>query len=117
LYFSHRAENIIEFSLNPPVIYVYSSGMGRCQYLRAHALPRKRSREKGRGGRQLWANDSIHNSPMLEPGRKRHPLSIIVVCKYESNHVPRDLLRMVLMVFIVLANPNSDGQPEPLSRF
>jgi hypothetical protein len=43
-------------------------------------LPPKRRREKGRGGRQLWANDSIHNTPMLEPGRKRHLLSILVLC-------------------------------------
>jgi hypothetical protein len=43
-------------------------------------LPAYRSREKGRGGRQLWANDSIYNNPMLEPGRKRHPLSIQVLC-------------------------------------
>jgi hypothetical protein len=43
-------------------------------------LPAYRSIETGRIGRQLWANGSILNTPMLEPGRKRHPLSILVLC-------------------------------------
>jgi hypothetical protein len=29
---------------------------------------------------QLWANDPIYNAPMLGPGRKRHPLSTLVLC-------------------------------------
>jgi hypothetical protein len=57
---------------------ITSSGMGRCQHLRAHAPPRLILQGKGEGGgTSLWATDSIYNSPMLEPGRKRHPLSIL----------------------------------------
>jgi hypothetical protein len=42
----------------------------------------------GRRGRQLWANDSIYNTPMLEPGRKRHPLSILVLCSVGLTEKP-----------------------------
>jgi hypothetical protein len=27
---------------------------------------------------------TIHNTPMLEPGRKRHPLSILVLCSVDE---------------------------------
>jgi hypothetical protein len=40
LLYTHRAENIIEFSLNPPYYLSVQSGMGCCPHLRAHAPPR-----------------------------------------------------------------------------
>jgi hypothetical protein len=50
--------------------------------------PAKRSREKGRGGGvKCWQTNTIYNTPMLEPGRKRHPLSNQVLCSVREGYL------------------------------
>jgi hypothetical protein len=100
----------------PPLNSLNCLGMGPCQYLGAQAPLRLTYQGHIRGGDvKCWQTDMIRNTPMLEPGRKRHPLSIIVLCSvgYRRNPRVEKCLRIRAQNIAPQKDKNCDAVPAP----
>jgi hypothetical protein len=78
--YSHRAENTIEFSLNPSSYeFVLSRDGGLASSQSACAPPPNVAGRMGGGDVNCWQTHAVYNTPMLEQVESDTPLSILLL--------------------------------------